>query len=73
MSDSCRPARSSAIGIASAGPISSCPPGSTAATAHDFTKASGRRPSARALSSDISSTAAAPSVSGEELPAVTVP
>ena len=36
-------------------------------------KASGSYPSARALASDIRSTAAAPSVRGEELPAVTVP
>ncbi len=59
MSESSMPARSSAFGIASAGPISSCPPGSTAATAQERTKASGSRPSARAFSSAISSTAAA--------------
>ncbi len=51
----------------------SCPPGSTAATAQSLMKAIGAWPSARAFSSDISTTAAAPSVSGEEFPAVTVP
>src|SRR6185436_13851093 len=41
MSASVRPARSSAFGIASAGPISNWPPGSTAATAHERMNASG--------------------------------
>ena len=41
MSDSCRPARSRAMGIARPGPISSCPPGSTAATAQVRTYARG--------------------------------
>ena len=41
MSARVRRARSRALGMASAGPISSWPPGSTAATAHSRMKASG--------------------------------
>src|SRR6185503_19318727 len=73
MSARVTPARCRALGTARAGPIRSCPPGSTAATAQDLMKASGSYPSARARASDIRRTAAAPSVSGDEFPAVTVP
>src|SRR5579859_1146789 len=73
MSASVSPARSSAIGIAYAGPMSSWPAGSTAAYAYDRTNAFGVMPSERARVADITSTLAAPSVSGLELPAVTVP
>ena len=37
------------------------------------TRASGVAPTAAALASDITTTAAAPSLSGQQLPAVTVP
>src|SRR6267378_2304632 len=67
------PARSSAFGTAKMGAWRSCQPGSTAATAYDRMYARAVYPSVRAASSLMSSTAAAPSVSGEELAAVTVP
>src|SRR5213079_3047293 len=67
------PARSSALGTAKIGACNSCQPGSTAATAYDRMYASGVYPSARAAASLVSSTAAAPSVSGEEFAAVTLP
>ena len=47
--------------------------GRTAATAEATIRARGLRPRSRAFSSDITSTAAAPSLSGQALPAVTVP
>ena len=47
--------------------------GRIAATVEATIFAFGSTPSARAFSSDITSTAAAPSFSGQELPAVTVP
>ncbi len=47
--------------------------GRIAATVEATIRAIGVRPSSRAFSSDITSTAAAPSLSGHELPAVTVP
>ena len=47
--------------------------GRIAATDEATIRARGLSPSARAFSSDITSTAAAPSLSGQALPAVTVP
>ena len=47
--------------------------GSTPTTAVATIRTSGLRPSALAFSSDMTSSAAAPSFSGELLPAVTVP
>ena len=47
--------------------------GRMAATEEAMMRAFGSTPSASAFSSDITSTAAAPSLSGHELPAVTVP
>ena len=67
------PARSSALGTAQIGAWSSCHPGSTAATAYERMYVSGSYPSTRAFSSLIRSTAEAPSVSGEEFAAVTLP
>src|SRR5207237_2911709 len=73
MSARVRPARLSATGAASTGPCSSCSPGSSAAYAYDRMIPSGEYPSAFALSSLMSKTHAPPSVSGDELPAVTLP
>ena len=66
------PARSSTFWIA---PIGATPmySGSIAAVADVITRARGFSPSSAALSADITSTAAAPSLSGHELPAVTLP
>ena len=66
------PARSSTFLIAQIGatPMYS---GSFAAVADAMIRARGLRPSSFALVSDITSTAAAPSFSGHELPAVTLP
>ncbi len=47
--------------------------GSQPETATERTSASGSRPCSPAKRSDVTSTAAAPSVSGDEVPAVTVP
>ena len=67
------PARRNTFGTENAGACKSCQPGSTAAYAYSLRNPSGRIPSARAFSSAITTSAAAPSVSGEELPAVTLP
>ena len=53
--------------------MSICHDGSSPTNAHERTKAFGTSPSRSAVFSSISITAAAPSVSGELLPAVTVP
>src|SRR5216683_1235258 len=73
MSGTRMPARRSTSGTAKAGACSSCQAGSTAAYAYSLRKPSGFIPSARAFSSAITTSAAAPSVSGDELPAVTDP
>ena len=67
------PARSSARGTAYAGPCRSCPDGSRAAHAQLRTYPMGSIPSLRIFSSFIRMTAEAPSVRGEEFPAVTEP
>ena len=72
MSASFRPARLSAFCVAGTGPVP-ITAGSTPATAVARTFTSGLRPSDLARSSLITSSAAAPSLSGELLPAVTVP
>jgi hypothetical protein len=66
------PARSSTFLIAQIGatPMYS---GSFAAVAEAMMRARGFRPSSLAFVSDMTSTAAAPSFSGQELPAVTLP
>ncbi len=66
-------ARSNAFGTAYAGPIRSCSPGSSAATAYERMNARGSYPRLRAASSLMSTTAAAPSVRGDAFAAVTVP
>ena len=66
------PARSSALRVAGTGPMPMTA-GSTPATAVETTRASGLRPSARARSASTSSTAEAPSLIPELLPAVTDP
>ena len=71
-SSSFHPARSSAIRIAGAGPIP-IRRGSTPAAAHVTTLASGSTPSCSQPAPETSSSAAAPSLSGLEFPAVTVP
>ena len=53
--------------------MSNCSPGSSAAYAYERMYASARYPSVWARSSLISNTALAPSVSGDEFPAVTLP
>ena len=73
MSSSVNPALSRAIGVANDGPMSSCQFGSRAANAHDRMKARGTKPSRSAVFSSMRITAEAPSVSGDELPAVIVP
>ena len=67
-----KPARRSALVTAGTGPVP-ISAGSTPATAVDRTRTKGCRPSRRAVSSDMTSRAAAPSLRGELLPAVTVP
>ena len=66
------PARSSSLRTAGTGPIP-ITRGSTPATALATNAPSGSTPSARAFSSDAITSAAAPSLSPLELPAVTVP
>ena len=66
------PARSSAFCVAGTGPVP-ITAGSTPTTAVATTRTSGLSPSDSARSSDMMSSAAAPSLSGELLPAVTVP
>src|SRR5687767_13471529 len=73
MSFKVSPARLSATGAARTGACSSCSPGSSAAYAYDLMIPSTGYPSDFAFSSFMRSTHAPPSVSGEELPAVTVP
>src|SRR5439155_6434746 len=73
MSFSVIPARFSALGAVKAGACRSCQFGSTAAYAYDLRKPSGLRPSSFARSSAQTTSAAAPSVSGEEFPAVMLP
>src|SRR5512132_3491737 len=72
MSASDRPVFSSTFLVAGTGPM---PMTAGSTPAHDIpaSRASGRRPSAAARDSDISTRAAAPSVIPEELPAVTLP
>ena len=72
MSASFRPARLRAFFVAGTGPVP-ITAGSTPTTAVATTRTSGLRPSDLAFSSDMTSSAAAPSFSGELLPAVTVP
>ena len=72
MSSSLRPASASALGIATTGPMPMIS-GGTPPAAKLTKRAIGFRPSSRALRSDITSAAAAPSLVCEELPAVTVP
>ena len=71
-SSTARPARSSARWEAGIGPRPIVA-GSTPATADATILAIGRRPSSRALASDVTSTAAAPSLMPDEFPAVTEP
>ena len=66
------PACSSTALIAGIGPRPMIS-GRTAATEEAMIRARGSRPSASALSSDMTRMAAAPSLSGQALPAVTVP
>ena len=66
------PVRASTLRVAGMGPRPMYA-GSTPATAEAMTRAIGRRPSSSAVSAEASSTAAAPSLMPEELPAVTVP
>ena len=66
------PARASALFAASTGAIPKTS-GSTPSTPRQTIRASGSRPSHSAAASSPISSAAAPSFSGEELPAVTVP
>src|SRR5512132_549348 len=72
MSASDRPVFSSTFLVAGTGPM---PMTAGSTPAHDIpaSRASGRRPSAAARDSDISTRAAAPSVIPEELPAVALP
>ena len=72
MSSSVILARSSTVVVAGMGPVSMVI-GSTPARAKAWKRARGRRPSALAFSSLMMSTAEAPSVICEELPAVTLP
>ena len=72
MSASFMPARLSAFFVAGTGPVP-ITAGSTPTTAVATTRTSGFRPSDLAFSSDMTSSAAAPSFNGELLPAVTVP
>ena len=66
------PARSSTFLIAPIGPTPMIS-GSIPAVAAVMIRARGFRPSSAAFESDMTSTAAAPSLSGHELPAVTLP
>ena len=66
------PARGSACLLASTGPRPMIS-GDRAVTPVETMRASGVRPSSRALVSDMMTRAAAPSLSGQQLPAVTVP
>ena len=66
------PAWASTLRTASMGPTPMIS-GASPDTADAMMRARGLSPSARARSSDITSTAAAPSLSGQALPAVTVP
>ena len=75
ISSSCstlRPARVSALATAAIGPVPMMA-GSTPADAYARTRASGVTPSRSARSAPISTTAAAPSLRPDALPAVTVP
>src|SRR5262249_22454616 len=73
MSFAVMPARFRTLGTEKAGAWRSCQSGSTAAYAYSLRNPSGLRPSSFALSSATTTSAAAPSVSGDELPAVIVP
>ena len=66
------PLRSSSLRVAGIGPVSIIT-GSTPTVVWSTIRARGVSPSSRALSADISSTAAAPSEICEALPAVTLP
>ena len=66
------PLRSSSLRVAGIGPVSMIT-GSTPTVVWSTIRARGLRPSAFAVSADISSTAAAPSEICDELPAVILP
>ena len=72
MSDNFNPARRSTFCVAGTGPVP-ITAGSTPTTADASTRTSGLSPSDSAFSGDMINIAAAPSLSGELLPAVTVP
>ncbi len=71
-SPTARPARASALRVAGIGPMPMIA-GSTPTVANERMRASGCSPCACAKASLVTSTAAAPSVSGEDVPAVTTP